>query len=459
MDYSTLVRHAPLWLALLAILIYASGLGGGFVYDDEQILVESPHVVTAGLRQAFISDFWGFPPRGWRSQHYRPLSMLAYAGVYRVAGLSPFAFHAADILLHAAAVIAFYFLVAGLGFGAKRTGARAASGNNRGNAAQVGSGRAPLFAFPQDIATAAALLFAVHPLHVEAVAWMTGMTETLAGAAVLGSLALFVRGRRGPSLGLAAAALLSKETALVLPALVFLLASPRGRWKAAWPHALLAAGYLAARAVILPGPPWGALLKSLLGGGLHMPAVAAHYVRALWVPWPLAVHYELPGMWSLAAAAALLVALGWWCRKDRRMALAAGLALFPLVIPVVTSALMQEFLKIQDRYAYLATAGACLAAALLLARLPGRGLLYGCLLLVSLGALATNRQIGVWQDNETLWTHTLVVTPSSKPAALNLGYTLYLEKRFREAARVYREALVYHPGDGELTRCLSLVQR
>jgi len=417
--------RAPLLLFLLTLALYAPCLGGGFVYDDEQLLVETPRLVTAGPRLAFTSDFWGLPAGAWRSLHYRPVAMLAYSSIYSIFGLSPFAFHAVNILLHVLATLALFYLVRAL---------------------------------CSEVALAAAALFAVHPLHVEAVAWMSGLTETLVGAAVLGSLALFVHKRYVWSWLLAVAALLTKEGALILPVLMLLLAT--GNWKdrlrRALPFAVMAAAYLAARAIVLPRPPPGALLRMMTSGLHDMPAVAAHYLTALFVPWPMALHYVLPGPWTIAAAAViatLWAALG----RMKGMGTAAALAGLPMLLPVVTSALMVEFLQIQDRYVYLSTAGACLAVALILSRLPARGLLYACLLLVPLGALGTYLQMQVWQDNESLWTHTLEVTPSSKPAALNLGYSLYVESRFLEAERVYRNALRHRPADAELKKCLGLV--
>lgn len=426
----------PRWLlviALLTVALYAFSLGGGFVYDDEQLLVETPRLVTASAKLAFTSDFWGLPAGAWRSLHYRPAAMLAYSSVYRLFGLSPFAFHSANILLHVAATLALFYLVTGLSLDDK-------------------------------VALAAAALFAVHPLHVEAVAWMAGLTETLVGAAMLGSLALFVHRRYALSWVLASVAMLSKEGALILPALVLVLAT--GTWKErikrALPFAVMAVAYLAARMLVLPRPPQGALLRLLTAGLPDMPAVAAQYVTELFLPWPMALHYELPGVWTITAAAViaiLWVALGRIKEIRTGMVAAAALAGLPLLLPVVTSALMVEFLKVQDRYAYLSTAGACLAAAIYLRRLPARGLLYACLLLVPLGALGTYLQIQVWQDNESLWTHTLKVTPSSKPAALNLGYSLYVESRFYEAERVYRNALQIRPADTELKKMLILVEK
>lgn len=419
----------PLLVFFLAVVLYAPGLGGGFIYDDERLLVESRRMSTAGFRIAFTKDYWGVDPKKWPwSVHYRPLAVLTYSGLCHAFGVTPFALHGADILLHASATLALYFLVTGLGLG---------------NA----------------VALACAALFAVHPLHVEAVAWMAGLPETLAGAAVLGSLACFVHRRYAWSWLLAAAALLSKETALVLPGLIFVLASGdfKARLKAIWPFAVLDLAYLVARSSFLPPPEKGTLLPTLIAGVPDMPAIAAHYLRSLFVPWPLAIHYLFPSAWQIALAVAIAVAwIALW--RVPGMVPAAALACLPLLLPVVTSALMLEFLKMQDRYAYIATAGACLAVAVLLRRLPGRGLFFACLLLVPLGALASYLQIQNFESNETFWTHTLQVTPESKIASLDLGYQFYVEQRFGEAERVYREALRYNPGDEELQKCLRIVE-
>ena len=159
------MRHPALWLTLLTVLVYAPGLGGGFVYDDHFLLLDNPWLTKGSFRDAFTINFWPLPPANWRSLIYRPMGILGHLVLYRIFGLSPFAFHAASILLHAAATVAVFFLLKGLRF-------------------RIG------------VATAAAALFAVHPLHVEAVAWMSQLTEVMAGTGVLAALAFFVYNRK-----------------------------------------------------------------------------------------------------------------------------------------------------------------------------------------------------------------------------------------------------------------------
>jgi hypothetical protein len=186
-------------------------------------------------------------------------------------------------------------------------------------------------------------------------------------------------------------------------------------------------------------------------------------LKAIFWPWPLAIHYELPG---ISMQLVMLMVVGLWIvawlnlpSLQGDLALSGALILLPLVIPVLTSPLMVHWLQAQDRYAYLATSGACLIVAVLLSRLPYHGLFLGSLFLVPMGALGVILQLYAWESDETLWTHTLEVTPTSKPAALNLGYAMYVESRFTEAEVVYLRALRYHPGDKELTKSLGDVRR
>ena len=440
------MRRPALWLALLTVLVYAPGLGGDFVYDDHFLLVDNPWLAKGSFRDALTINYWPLPPYNWRSVNYRPMGILGHLVLYGIFGLSPFAFHAASILLHAAATVAFFFLLKGLRF-------------------RIG------------VATAAAALFAVHPLHVESVAWMSQLTEVMAGAGVLAALAFFVYNRRGLSICAAAVAVFSKEPALVLPALVFLLAaqkSPERAWvrsslRASLPYALLVIGWLAARILLLPQLPWSHLAVAAGKGVAIMAAAAAHYFRVLLLPWPLAVHYQLPGGWGMLLGG--VVAAGWFwlafggpgkrrrpgcvpseaqpqpaCCLRHGLRVALTLAGLPLLLPLASAPMLNYWLRVQDRYTYVAVAGVCLAAVLLLSRLPRPGFVLACFVLLAAGTLGTLRLVRVWGSSETLWTHTLVVNPSSVTASLALGSTLSLEGRFAEAERVFRQALVYNPG-------------
>jgi len=440
-------------LALLALFLYWPSLTGGPVFDDHNLLEYHPRLMTVTVREAFSTDFWGMNPPVWKSMHYRPLALLAYAGIYRLFGMDTVALHAVNLALHAAAVFALFLLLEGIGL-------------------------------PRRVSLPASCLFAVDPLHVEAVAWITGMMETLMVALTLASLACFVRRRRVVSVVLAGAAMLVKETALILPVMVFLVEwyrisnqaesdgpSPRQpAWRAAemcaLPYVPLVLICLAARGAILPRMPED-LQTRFFDGVPVMASVAATYLRLLFWPWPLAISYSMPGALGILAAFGFVLASAVIVGKLRRtrpelfrdLLLGCGLTLLPLAAPVLASPLMQEWIQVQDRYACLASAGACLLVTLALASFRAHALkklgLAAAVLLIASGVWGTFQQEMVWADSEATWRHALQVTPGAQFVSISLGRDLARDGRFHDAAQVLEEALRYHPQSTPLKTLLT----
>src|SRR5579863_497887 len=139
-------RLAAAVLVLVTFAAYGGSLANTFVYDDEYQVLQNPFVVNPHLwRRIFTGSVWSF--RGAIGDNfYRPLQIFSYWLLYRVAGPDPAAFHLAQLLLYCVTVWLVYRL------GAKLL-------------------RSELAAF------AGALLWALHPLHVEAVAWIGGWPE------------------------------------------------------------------------------------------------------------------------------------------------------------------------------------------------------------------------------------------------------------------------------------------
>lgn len=219
-----------LFLALLAFGVYANSLGSGFVGDDEQQLVQNPVVAQHQWTAAFTSGVWAF--RGVRGNYYRPLQFVVYTTLHAIFGFQASAFHLAMVLLHVLNTLLVYWLALRL------------------------LARAPA-------ALAAAALFAIHPIHTEAVNWVAALPDVLLTAIVLFAVWQFARGASiAVHCLLYAAALLTKETGVMLAPLYvayeWILLGRR------WPEirknlllygALLAtfAGYLALRWTALGG--------------------------------------------------------------------------------------------------------------------------------------------------------------------------------------------------------------
>ena len=212
-------RRGVILLLAAAVLPFLPALSGAFVYDDFPAILKNPSVRAADVRAVFASGSY------WREEvvGYRPITTLSFIANLAVAGERPWAFHATNIALHAANAL----LVAAI---ARRVLRDAVAGSRGGM-----------------FAVLAALVFAVHPAQVESVAGIAaGRAELLSALFVL--LAMLVssegagasaRSNGAPAwraIGAAAlylAALLSKESALPLPAFVFLLAGDARRARGA----------------------------------------------------------------------------------------------------------------------------------------------------------------------------------------------------------------------------------
>jgi hypothetical protein len=180
-------RWAPYVVALVAVAVYANALENGYVLDDRGILLKNPLVTSvSGIWRAFANPYW---PAAIGGGQYRPLVIASFSLDWWLSGGDPMWLHAVNILWHAAASVLVWFLAAEL----------------LAPAAALG----------------AALLFAVHPVHVEAVSNVVGRSELMAAAFVLAALLAHRRVKWLAPIFFALA-LLSKESALVFVGLAVL---------------------------------------------------------------------------------------------------------------------------------------------------------------------------------------------------------------------------------------------
>ncbi|MBV8879352.1 MAG: tetratricopeptide repeat protein [Planctomycetaceae bacterium] len=400
-------------------------LRGRFLnFDDDGNFLANPHYRGLGLENLK----WMFTDH---AGHYIPLTWMTLGLDYVLWGMNPLGYHLTNVLLHALNAALCFFVFDGLL-------RRARPGEDPASRAWI--------------AAAGALLFSLHPLRVESVAWITERRDVLCGAFFLLSLLAYLRSIDDPSrrkwLGLSLAAfagsMLSKTLGMTLPVVLVLIdAWPLGRFRRERPTAVLieklpfVALMLTAAAV----SAWAEhavkavysvqdypLVQSLAQPGYRI----SFYVRKMLFPAGLSPLYfyrpEL-GMAHVAGWAAVLAATGAAAVSVRRFPeLTVAWFSFLLLIFPASGVVQVGPHFAADRYTYLACLPLTALAVGALTLPTGRGRRVGAgvmaLLLAGLAALSV-RQCGVWRDSLTLWDRAIALEPD-----------VYYSLKFRGSARL-----------------------
>jgi tetratricopeptide (TPR) repeat protein len=449
-------RLAVIAVALAAVLPYVHTLAHGFAYDDGVEVVDNAFIRTLdGVPRLLSSPVWEGAGKG--SSAYRPLTTLTYALNHAVGGLAPFGYHLVNLLLHAAASVLVVVLATSLGL-------------------------------PLAAATLAGLLFAVHPVHVEAVANVAGRKELL--VTVLATSAVLLHGgalRRG-GWGLvgaplaATAAAFTKETGLVVIGVVVvrdLLVGREDRRAAPRRAAVLYASYLAG-AVLYLGARW-MVLRSLGMPGtpfLENPIASAPVLERvatalvvlakglvlLIAPVTLSPDYSYaaippvvsvldPRLLAALAGLAVAVAIAAWPGEHRALRVAAlawyGLTIFPgsnLLVPIGT--------LFGERLLYLPSVGFALVVVTLVARWlqgPRRSAaLAVAALALCLLAIRGAWYARAWADDYSIFSEGVRVQPASAQMQLTYGGQLLERGELVAAGAAFARAaeiLEGHPSD------------
>jgi Flp pilus assembly protein TadD len=417
------------WLAVASIVgatfaVYANAFGNAFVWDDLPLIVDNPRIKSWSALPVLLSSnlFAG----GVLSSYYRPFQGLTYLVDYQLWGLAPAGFHLTATALHATTAVLLYRLGAVL----------------------FGDARAAL---------AGALLFAVHPVHTEAVTYLAGRSDPLSALALLAALLAHVRGRTLLATAAFAAALLAREAAVGLVPLLVVVDLAVGRRPSArrlLPYVAILAVYLAVRVAVVGATPVPVPADAipLWRRALTMLPVVADYLRLLVVPTGLHMERLVPAATSpleprVLASAALLIALVAAAIALRRrawpVAFAAGWFLVAL-LPVANLVPLATFMA--EHWLYVPSMGPFLAAGYGLSRLATpigtRGATaIGAALVLVYGGLTIRRNHD-WGDARTLFESTVRLSPGSTRAHANLGLA-YEEAGERDRARVeYERAIV-----------------
>ena len=420
----------PLALVIaLAILTYANALRNGFTLDDIPMIVENPMIRSVGnVGTIFGANYWDRGGAGMvgDSTLYRPLTVLTYATDFAAWELNAAAYHAVNIALHAAATALVFFVALHLFGGAT-------------------------------IAAVAAALFAVHPIHTEAVTSVVGRAELLATLCFLGAFLLLRRpsattrpssrlslGRVGAGGLVYLLGLFSKESAVTLPAVLLLDDWLRRGQTEADPARMRADLATRYGALALAAAVYFALRsQAVMGGSQIWPGYAGvsgfdrmltssrvllEYIGLFVFPGKLLADYWRPEvpiatsvleplvLASIAVWLALLVVVVRYARREQ--ALVFSIVWFFLTVGPVSNFLFPIGVAKAERLLYLPSVGLCLAAAwgygrlevMVRSRWVPRAALACVLAALAARAVVRNRD---WRDNTTLALATLAVSPSS----------------------------------------------
>ncbi len=449
----TLLILGAIWL------VFGRALGGELVYDDLLLIGANPALADLSrLPEAFSAAYWDFlePAAAERIGYWRPLTAVSLSLTKALTGGGPTAFHGLSLLLHGLTALILWRLAAAF-CALSATPARAETTPGDGF---PGGGLLPLLA---------ALIFALHPVQVESVAWISAVGGPLFGALGLAMLLAHLHWRRSGASGTPllpalffAAALLAKEQALALP--LFLLAldyairpasaadqvgtsAPRPSLaRALLPLLAVLALYYCARCLVFASPLGGferitshfglgtgrliELRFELLGG----------FLKLLAWPWHLSLFRPfrplLPagdGAWitALVFCAAYAAALVAAHRRRARTTVGLLLLLPASLVPVLTAVRSVGQFPLSERFLYLAVAGFALLLASLASRHLPRRLATALLALIALACgLRSHLRLPAWENEEALFRTAVAANMESPYAHWGLGRVML--DRYRE---------------------------
>jgi hypothetical protein len=459
----------PTWVlfvivSLVSVLPYLRVTEFGFVYDDDVQILQNPLLNSwHSLRAIFSHQSWSFLYPAAPGGYYRPAFLIWLSINHHVFDARPAGWHLSSLLLHA--------IVSGLTFLLLRR-----------------------HGFSPWTACGGALLFGLHPVHVESVAWISGSTDLLVAAGLLVSLLLWWTSqdrRSNPpwifllSLFFYLIALLTKETAIVFPAIIFVYAyfqaqdsavKPTHRgdrflsaFRNALPYAVVAGIYLALRRAVLGGFATNISFADLKTFLATAPELLLFYIRH--VAWPShhSLFYDVYPRMEFASSSFLvpllvLIALAglaaWLAMGSSTFSVVSALAwlLFPL-LPVLWVPFFSRGDLAHDRYLYLPSLGTAILFAALLRRVGVyrqwryRLTVAATAALLLLMAFSTAVHSSPWRDNLSLYSHSCSAYPDHPIACNNLAVALISRGEFFRAREVLRPLL---HGDGNASRAYGM---
>jgi tetratricopeptide (TPR) repeat protein len=401
-------------LAVLAVTtaIYWSCFSAQFVCDDFPQIVNNEGIKSLQyIPDFFVKGVWGNSEFRLKDQSlYRPLFLVFLAVNYALWGNHPFGFHLINILLHAANAVLLFFLLKQI-FPRKDT-------------------RYPLLG---------AMLFAVHPVHVESVAFVSGSTDLLLTFFFLSAFLCYLRYRENSSsvcfvlaFVFSTAAVFFKEPGAVFPVVILLFDFLQDR--KIYPYRLAAFFLVSICYLVMRDASLGGVAPQIRispGGGIRSAEYLAGYIKLLAIPWPLRMYFNTAsfGLSTVLPAAAILIGLIVMARKDKR-ALFSLLWIMVTLLPGLSLAFHETQATFAERIAYLPSVGFVMLLTAYLQRQTGaRGktVFATCVCIAALFAFLSAAATLDWRDDKVFYSKVIRNEPGI-PAGY-AGVARYYERQ------------------------------
>ncbi len=422
----------PLAAALICAAVYAHTIGFEFVYDDTGQIQETTRIHSwSQIPSYFTSSVWsGKTTNAAGNSYYRPVFMVWLLVNNKLFGPDPAWWHFSTVLVHLFATTLVFFV------------ARRLTGDEWAGAI-------------------AALIFGLHPTHLESVAWISGVTDPLMTVLLLGSfLAYLDPGRRAflASTALFALAIFEKETAIIFPAILAaydLLFRRRGIAGRLLPFAAVIAVYLTARYEVLHGFAVAVTPVSKRQLMLTAPSLLAFYAGHLVWPFRLSPSYSQPvvsratfhdfGMPVLALA--LFAAVLFIMARSSKLAAFCAVWLIVPILPVLNIRLFMRNETVHDRYLYFVCVPFAILIAYAIRGLRLRAAAQGAIAiaLAALLACGTVLESHYWSSNRTLFARGLETSPDNISMLLDMGTSLLVDHLTAEALPYYKRTVELQP--------------
>jgi len=437
-------------IVLLSAGIYLNSLNNQFLYDDKALVINNELIKDVNNIPAFfIRDIWPEVGEGV-SNYFRPLIYVIFTINYFLTGLEPWLFHAVNILFNTGCALTLFFIVLNLSEDKKN------------------------FFLP----FSSAILFAAHPVHTEAVSWVSGLPDISSTFFFLLAFLFFMksertlRGKHLLSAFFFFTALLCKEPAIMLPAVLvvydFYFSKKKGKAPAYYlqrysPYALAVFFYLILRSNAISGftpnvKHSGLTFYELL---LNILTLFASYLKKLLLPSNLSVYYVFHPAKSFletavpvsAIVAIFYFILVFYLKKRRPLISFSLLWIVLTILPSLYIPALGENV-FAERYLYLPSAGFSIIAAFATGAISSFRFTKNKFISVSLILLIivevaycakTVQRNFVWKNEMALWSDTVKKSPDGAIPHSNYAIVLRKAGRIDEAIAHYKEAINLRP--------------